>query len=331
MDQNTFNKLLAFGIDRGVSDIHFEVGGPPRYRIKGELLKAKFEPLTADATLSIAHVLLGEREVDLSRMFAEQDTSYSIPGVSRFRVSIFRQRGTIGCVLRVIPFEVLTFDDLHWKYPLTGSDYGGLEWERGTGDFAQDDVDMEYADTVIWSTHKWLHAPLTATALLVPDTAVLERNFAPDAEYLFHPREGSLELTDDLGRYTPRVAISNNRIVSMQKDTVTFTYRDRADENKKKRMPLAATEFIRRFLLHVLPDGFVKIRYFGFLAHRNKTRCIALIRKLIDPKAEPIEKADETIADMMLRLIGIDITCCPQCGNGKMVATMPLAKIKATV
>ena len=149
--------------------------------------------------------------------------------------------------------------------------------------------------------------------------------------YAKRPFAGPAQVLDYLGRYTHRVAISNNRIVSMQKDTVTFTYRDRADENKKKRMPLAATEFIRRFLLHVLPDGFVKIRYFGFLAHRNKTRCIALIRKLIDPKAEPIEKADETIADMMLRLIGIDITCCPQCGNGKMVATMPLAKIKATV
>ena len=84
-------------------------------------------------------------------------------------------------------------------------------------------------------------------------------------------------------------------------------------------------------MLHVLPERFVKIRYYGFLAHRNKRRCIALIRKLIDPQAEPMEKLDETPVEMMLRLAGIDITRCPQCGNGKMVTTMHLAKIEATL
>lgn len=145
------------------------------------------------------------------------------------------------------------------------------------------------------------------------------------------PFAGPGQVLDYLGRYTHRVAISNNRIVSMQNSTVTFTYRDRADENKKKRMTLAATEFIRRFLLHVLPDGFVKIRYYGFLAHRNKTRCIALIRKLIAPKAEPILKRDETPAQMMLRLTGIDITRCPHCGKGKMMTAMALGKIAAAI
>lgn len=96
-------------------------------------------------------------------------------------------------------------------------------------------------------------------------------------------------------------------------------------------MTLEASEFIRRFLRHVLPDGFVKIRYFGFLAHRNKKRCIALIRKLIDPSAVPIEKLEETPAEMMLRLTGVDITCCPQCNKGKMVATIPLSKMSAAV
>lgn len=145
------------------------------------------------------------------------------------------------------------------------------------------------------------------------------------------PFAGPAQVLEYLGRYTHRVAISNNRIVSMQKHTVTFTYRDRADNNVQKQMSLAATEFIRRFLLHVLPDGFVKIRYFGFLAHRNKKRCIALIRKLIDPKAEPIQKRDETAAGMMLRLTGIDINACPQCGKGKMVNARPLVKIRAAL
>ena len=83
-------------------------------------------------------------------------------------------------------------------------------------------------------------------------------------------------------------------------------------------MTLAANEFIRRFLLHVLPSGFMKIRYFGFLAHTNKKQAIPLLRTLMGGKAEQPEKIDETIEQMMLRLTGQDITCCPECGKGKM-------------
>lgn len=113
MERSVFNKLLKFGVDRGASDIHFEVGSPPCYRIRGDLLKAKYEALTPEATLALAQLLLGDRQVSLDRIFAEQDTSYSLPGVSRFRVSIFRQRGTVGCVLRVIPFDVRSFGQLN--------------------------------------------------------------------------------------------------------------------------------------------------------------------------------------------------------------------------
>ena len=83
-------------------------------------------------------------------------------------------------------------------------------------------------------------------------------------------------------------------------------------------MTLHAHEFIRRFLLHVLPMGFVKIRYFGFLSHKNKKQAVTLIRKLLDPDAQLPEKIAETIVEMMLRLTGTDITCCPKCGEGKM-------------
>ncbi len=90
-------------------------------------------------------------------------------------------------------------------------------------------------------------------------------------------------------------------------------------------MTLAAEEFIRRFLLHVLPKGFMKIRYFGFLAHRNKKQCIPLLRKLINPKAKLPEKSNETAVEMMLRLTGIDVTCLSgmqerQDGKGQSVA-----------
>ncbi|MFZ1982775.1 MAG: IS91 family transposase [Desulfatitalea sp.] len=144
--------------------------------------------------------------------------------------------------------------------------------------------------------------------------------------YAKAPFAGPQQVLDYLGRYTHRVAISNHRIESVKDGAVTFTYRDRADNNQVKHMTLDAVEFIRRFLLHVLPDGFVKIRYFGFLAHRNRKQCIALIRKLIDPSAEPVQIRQETIGEMMLRVTGIDIGLCPKCGMGKMKLGDPLAK-----
>jgi hypothetical protein len=81
--------------------------------------------------------------------------------------------------------------------------------------------------------------------------------------YCKPPFASPKQVIDYLGRYTHRIAISNERIISLDKDQVTFSYRDRADGNKKKRMTLSAFEFIRRFLMHILPDGFVKIRHYG--------------------------------------------------------------------
>jgi hypothetical protein len=136
--------------------------------------------------------------------------------------------------------------------------------------------------------------------------------------YAKRPFAGPQQVLDYLGRYTHRVALSNHRIESVQNDQVTFTYKDRANNDQIKHMTLDAVEFIRRFLLHVLPDGFVKIRYFGFLAHRNRKKSISLIRQLIDPSAGPMQIRCETVGQMMLRVSGIDISLCPICGTGKM-------------
>ncbi len=135
--------------------------------------------------------------------------------------------------------------------------------------------------------------------------------------YAKRPFAGPEQVLEYLGRYTHRVAISNNRILSIDNGKVTFTYRDR-ENNETRDMSLDANEFIRRFLMHVLPRGFMKIRYFGFLSHKNKKQAIPLLRKLIDPNAKLPEKINETIFEMMLRLTGTDITCCPKCKKGKM-------------
>jgi len=137
--------------------------------------------------------------------------------------------------------------------------------------------------------------------------------------YTKRPFAGPEQVLEYLGRYTHRVAITNNRIKSIDNGEVVFTYRDRQDDNKIKEMTLTANEFIRRFLLHVLPNRFMKIRYYGFLSPRNKKWSIPLIRKLIDPKAKIPEKIEETTQEMMLRLTGRDITLCPECGKGEMI------------
>jgi hypothetical protein len=144
--------------------------------------------------------------------------------------------------------------------------------------------------------------------------------------YAKRPFSGPEQVLEYLGRYTHRVAISNNRIIALENGKVTFTYRDRKRNNEIREMTLNAQEFIRRFLLHVLPKGLIKIRYFGFLAHTNKNKDIPLIRKLIAPGAIVPEKINETICEMMLRLTGIDITCCPKCMKGKMIKIRKLPK-----
>jgi hypothetical protein len=144
--------------------------------------------------------------------------------------------------------------------------------------------------------------------------------------YAKQPFGGPEQVLEYLGRYTHRVAITNNRIIAIEDATVRFSYRDRSDDNTQKELTISAHDFIRRFLLHVLPRGFTKIRYYGFLAHANKKICIAVIRALIDPTASYTAKLAESIQEMMLRLTGVDICCCPQCGKGTLVYARPIVR-----
>ncbi|MBT6338613.1 MAG: IS91 family transposase [Desulfobacula sp.] len=136
--------------------------------------------------------------------------------------------------------------------------------------------------------------------------------------YAKRPFAGPEQVLEYLGRYTHRVAISNNRIKSIDNNKISFDYKDRADNDAIKTMTISSHEFIRRFLLHVLPENFMKIRYFGFLSHRNKKQAINLIRKFIGSDMPLQEKTKETVLEMMLRLTGQDISCCPICKKGKM-------------
>jgi hypothetical protein len=110
-----------------------------------------------------------------------------------------------------------------------------------------------------------------------------------------------------------RVAISNHRLVSLVDDQVTFRWRDRAHHNEPKLMTLSLDEFLRRFLLHVLPKGFVRIRHFGFLTHRRRATllplCFQVLGPISQPQIEPAASAAQQPSPLWL---------CPKCG-GKMV------------
>jgi len=120
-----------------------------------------------------------------------------------------------------------------------------------------------------------------------------------------------------LGRYTHRVALSNDRLLGVADGRVRFRWRDYADGDRVKVMELAVEEFLRRFLLHVVPDGFVRLRHFGLLANRRRAAALAQCRALLAQPSPP-PAASESARDLMLRVTGLDIERCPVCQQGRL-------------
>lgn len=121
-----------------------------------------------------------------------------------------------------------------------------------------------------------------------------------------------------LGRYTHRVAISNNRILKLKDGNVTFKWRDYREGKKEKLMTVTAEEFIRRFLIHILPDRFTKIRHYGLLGSRNKTTRLRLCKKLTGTPENPKPKEKASYLQLLMKLTGKDFSICPCCGLGRL-------------
>lgn len=141
--------------------------------------------------------------------------------------------------------------------------------------------------------------------------------------YAKEPFNGAAGGLEYLARYVSKTALSNERIISCENGEIRFKWRDYSDHNKEKVLSLKAEEFIRRYLSHVLPDGFMRIRFFGFLANACKTRNINTIRALFGHQESTanttsISKDKEPIAQLMLRLTGIDIERCKHCKIGRL-------------
>jgi len=138
--------------------------------------------------------------------------------------------------------------------------------------------------------------------------------------YAKKPFAGPEEVLKYVARYTHRIAITNNRLLDTNDGKVQFRWKDYRDGNRQKTMTLGADEFIRRFLLHVLPDGFRRIRYFGFLANRYRAEKLALCQQLMQmPPPKATHEANTDYRDRYEALTGISLRTCPLCRCGTMV------------
>jgi hypothetical protein len=127
--------------------------------------------------------------------------------------------------------------------------------------------------------------------------------------YAKPPFGGPEQVLKYLARYTHRIAISSRRLLSIDDQSVTFRYKDYARGNRPRTMTLDGREFLRRFLMHVVPRGFMRIRHYGLLANRVRQKNLALCRQLLTGPAATVP------------LVGaIEPPCCPVCGRGHLIA-----------
>jgi hypothetical protein len=183
-----------------------------------------------------------------------------------------------------------------------------LEAAYGKGELVRHGACVALTSTVAWQR---LPGKLRAKPWLV---------------YAKAPPAGPQQVLNDLGRYTHRIAISNERILDCHDGVVRFRYPDYAHPSARKEMTMRATEFLRRFLLHVLPPGSMRVRHYGLLANRRReekrVRCRALLGCAAPPRAPGVA---ESVQARIVRLTGVDLTRCPLCGPGPLRSSERLA------
>ena len=144
--------------------------------------------------------------------------------------------------------------------------------------------------------------------------------------YAKAPFASPTHVLDYVGRYTHRVAIANHRILDVCEGSIRFAYRNRQQGNRVQTMTLDADAFIRRFLLHVLPRGFMRLRHYGFLANRHKAHTLTRCRELLGQPAHPSPRHPPSVVQWMQEVTGIDLTQCPHCGARPLVR-LPLPNL----
>jgi hypothetical protein len=141
----------------------------------------------------------------------------------------------------------------------------------------------------------------------------------PWVVYAKSPMAGPAQVLEYLSRYAQRVALSNERLLSMDDRAVRFRYKDYAHASRVRVMSLEPLEFIRRFLVHVLPCHFVRIRHYGLLGNRGKERALAQCRAALQQPAPALAQAPESVDAFCLRVMAKDLGTCTHCGVGHMI------------
>jgi hypothetical protein len=146
--------------------------------------------------------------------------------------------------------------------------------------------------------------------------------------YCKKPFGGPEQVLRYLGRYTHRVAISNQRIFNVDDDKVTFKWRDYRDGNKTRLMTLDVFEFMRRFLLHILPVRYYKIRYYGLLSNRSRGARLSRCHEILQVSQQAASVKSERLCweDLLFELCGLDVRKCPKCQTGRMVRKQLLSR-----
>jgi hypothetical protein len=139
----------------------------------------------------------------------------------------------------------------------------------------------------------------------------------PWVVYAKRPFLGPQQVIEYLGRYTHKVALSNHRLLAVDKDQITFSYKDYRQSGLKKQMSLEPLEFIRRFCLHILPKAFVRIRHFGFLSSRAKPRLLPLLLGQLGKAFVPLSREEKR--QQATTRLGLDLITCPCCKTPTLV------------
>ena len=214
---------------------------------------------------------------------------------------------------------------IHMLVPAGGLDTDGMQWIRSQKKFF---LPVRALSKIFRARVMFrLLGALFDKSLKIPESWI-DRNvanelkrLANEKEWVVHSEKTRLspaKIIEYLGRYIKRVAISNHRIESADDDKVWFSCKDYADKGKRKRMELKPMEFIRRFMLHVLPKRFCKVRYYGILSIKNRTDKLTQCFALLDKVQLPPRFLGLTMTQILERLTGKDYSLCPCCKTGHM-------------
>jgi hypothetical protein len=207
---------------------------------------------------------------------------------------------------------------VHMIVPGGGFDAAGC-WKpskhRGTFLFPVKAISKVFKHKFMEGLLKWL--PATTETISKDARKTLYRK--DWVVYAKRPFGGPKQVIEYLGRYTHKVAISNQRIKSIENGKVSFGYKDYADNSQQKEMTLDATEFLRRFCLHILPKGFRKMRHYGFLSNRNAAR---LVMQQMQMGIIPQPKQKKEWKEVAKEKLHYDVDLCPCCKTGRMVTIL---------